>query len=55
VSGSANITIQNGKLHWHVTDKTGESWIPEDAVLTRVRNAHNAPTNAPLCTSDKLE
>jgi hypothetical protein len=54
-SGSANIAIQNGQIHWHVIDQTGESWIPDDAVLTRVRNAHAAPTNAPLCTSDKLE
>ena len=54
-SGTANMVLQNGKMHWHVTKKTGQSWIPDDAVLTRMRGASGPPGKTLPCDSGKIE
>jgi len=37
-TGKATITMKGGRLHWHIAEEEGESWLPTNATLHRIPN-----------------
>ncbi len=38
-TGHAQLSVQDGTLRWHVTDKDGIYWLPDDATLHRSKDS----------------